>query len=118
MAVRLQGGSRQSIADRQHGEAHLAVAQLGVGVVGTLHVRPQEAGKGDGPPAGGKFCVSEAALRPVAGGDSRLSDRGAEADLQRLPCRVGHLRGDGAHPDQFVQATGVAGELRLLGSAK
>ena len=93
-------GDGQGLADGEHGQQRLAVVERGVGIVGALDVGPEVAGEGDGAAGGGELGVA------AVGG------RGADAHLDRLAPGVDHLRGDGALPDQLVEAELVAAAAR------
>ena len=104
----LQIVDRQAIAlghVRQHA---LLVLQLGVGVVRPLHVRTEEPGEQDRLAA-----RSEHGVAAVSGGHP-------EADRYRLTAGVGHLRRDGALPDQLVEPELLGSErlANLLGTAE
>src|SRR5690606_2410595 len=77
----------------------LRIVRLGLGVVGGLDVRLEEAGIGDGL-AGGR----EVGLL------TRLGDR-PDAHRHRESDSVGHLGGDGAPPDQLVELELLSGEF-------
>ena len=69
-------------------------------LVAGLDVGLEEAGEGDRAAAGGE-------LDGLVGGAAA-----GQPDAHRLPDGVGHLRGDGALPDQLVEPELVAGQLR------
>ena len=83
--------ARDQVADAQLRQQRLLVAELGSGVVGALDVRAQVAGELD------RLARRAEDGRPVrtVGGD-------LEARAQHA--RIGHLGGDGALPDQIVEA--------------
>ncbi len=83
----------------QIGQQGLAVLEGGVGIVGALHVDPQVPGEGDGAPAGRH-------LGPLAAGRRRH-----QPHRDRPAGGVGHLRRQGALPDQLVQPQVGAGQL-------
>ncbi len=99
VALGLELGRRERLADGEHGQQRLAVVEGGIGIVGALHVGPQVAGERDGPTGGGELGVS-----PVG-------RRGTDAHLDRLAPGVDHLRGDGALPDELVEAELVGAQL-------
>ena len=78
-------------------------------------VGPQEAGEGDDPAAGRELDLGTPARAPASAGHGRR-----QADLGARPGGVGHLRGDGALPDQVVEAQLVAVERAagLVGGAE
>ena len=100
MALRLQRFGAERVANGQGRQADLAVLQVGVGIIGPLHVGPQEPGKRDHPAARSELGV-------LAGG--RTS---AQANRHALPDGIRHLGGYGPHPHQFVQAALVAVQTR------
>ena len=104
----LQGLGDEGVAGSEDGQAHLPVLQHGVGVVGALHVGPQEAGELDRAAAGREHRV-------LAGRRRR-----PQADLDALASGVGHLGGDGALPDEVVEGPLVGGQLPadLVGCAE
>ena len=77
----------------------LHVLGLSLGVVGGLHVRLEEARVGDGLAA-----RAEVALLARTGHDPN-------AHRHRHADRVGHLGGDGAAPDQFVELVLLGGQF-------
>ena len=106
VALGLERPAAQRVADGQRRQPDLLVLQLGVGVVGALDVGPQEAGERDDLAAGGELGVLP------------RRRHAAEAHLDALAPGVGHLRGDGPHPDQLVQPALVAVQAGLLGGAE
>ena len=85
-----------------------ALGVIGAGLVVTIGARAlvagldvgaQEAREGDRASTGGEL---DRLVGAAAAG---------EPDADRLPDRVGHLRGDGPLPDQLVEAELVAGQL-------
>ncbi len=94
---RLQGAEIRLVAFVQLRQQHLLVLQRGLGVVGALHVGPEEAGE----------------LQDLAGG---AEDRvlGLQEDGQVPLPRVGHLAGHRPLPDQVVERPSAAGEAQLL----
>ena len=100
VAVRAQrrGGDRVALA--QVGQRHLVVVGA-LAAVGALDVGLEEAVEGDHPAGGGEHDV------PAVG------RRAADPDRDRLADGVLHLRGDGAHPDQLVEAELLAGQPGL-----
>ena len=97
----LERAALDGVALAQRGQHHLAVGQLGLGVVLPLDVGPQEAREGDDPAAGRELGLL--ALRPRPRAPSA-----DEADLRARPGGVGHLGGHRALPDQLVEAELVA----------
>lgn len=100
----LLGGQGVALGDLR--EAPLTVVELGVRVVGTLHVGLHEAVEGDRLAGRGELGV------PAVGSAAADPDGDAVTD------RVLHLRGDGPLPDQLVELELVAGQTRLGRSAE
>jgi len=100
----------EDIAGGEGGQAHLAVLQIALRVVGPLHVGPQEPGELDDLARGRELGVLP----------GRARGRGAQAHLHAPAPGVGHLGGDRALPDQVVQCPLVGPELRrhLVGGAE
>ncbi len=90
VARRPERGRRHRVALVEGRQPGLAVVGVAL-VVAALDVRLEEAVEGDHPARGGE--------------DHVLAGRGgaAEPDRDRTALGVGHLRGDGAHPDQLVE---------------
>src|SRR5581483_8434407 len=86
------GRPEQDIAHGHGGEAALVLGVRALHLVGALAVGPAEAGEGDDGAAGGELGV-------LAG-----RRRTADAHGGALALGVLHLRGDGAAPDEVVQA--------------
>ncbi len=83
----------------QRRQPALGVLGLGVFVVGRLDVGPQEAGVGDGLAARAEVAfLARRRHRP-------------DPDRHRRADRVGHLRCDGAAPDQLVELELLGGQL-------
>ena len=95
----LLGAQRVALGDLR--QPALAVVQLGVGVVGALDVRLEEAVEGDDLAGRAELGV------PAVGGAA------ADLDGDRLADGVLHLGGDGPLPDQLVQPELVAGQAGL-----
>ena len=102
MAVRLEVEHREAVAGTHLRQPALAVVVAGrrnLVLVATFLVGGQEAAERDDRAAGRELGVPA-----VAAGR-------AEPDRHGLAPRVGHLRGDGALPDQVVERQLVAAEL-------
>ena len=109
VALGLELRRRERVAHGQGGQADLLVLELGVGIVGALHVGPQEPGKLIVLP-----LVANSASSPA-------DDTPAQAHLDALAPGVGHLRGDRPLPDQVVEAELVAvqaGAARASGTSR
>ena len=96
---RLDALRAEWVANLDGGQTDLAILQYGIGIVGALHIGPQEPGERDDFARGGELCVFT------------RGRCGPQPDLGTGATGVGHLRRNGTHPYQFIQAELVVVDL-------